>query len=252
MRRTIAPVLVLALALLMSGPRAGADPASDAACFLAKANEARAARGYPALATDPTLTSLANAQAQEMARISRAVPIDNDTLVAKAPPEAQILGQNVGVGADCEALHETFINYPPDQNRILDPKFDKIGVGVVSAGDVIYVSEILMVSGPARPGRPKASVAPAPPPVVRVSPTPARSPAASPSPAETAASPSPSVVPSESPAAPSVPVAPSPSVSVSAERVSKSRGVPLLVAFALMIVGAAALGALVQTRRSRR
>jgi hypothetical protein len=250
----MAPVLVLALALLVSGPRAGADPASDAACFLAKANEARAARGYPALSTDPTLTSLAGAQAQEMARISKAVPIDNDTLVAKAPPGAQVLGQNVGVGADCEGLHETFVNYPPDQNRILDPRFDKIGVGVVSAGDVIYVSEILMVSGPARPGQPKASVAPAPPPVVRVSPAPsaARSPAASPSPAETAASPAPSVVPSESPAAPSVPVAPSPSESVSADRVSKSRGVPLLVAFALMIVGAAALGALVQTRRSRR
>jgi hypothetical protein len=246
------PVLALALALLLSGPRAGADPASDAACFLAKANEARAARGYPALATDPTLTSLANAQAQDMARMSRAVPIDNDTLVAKAPPGAQVLGQNVGVGADCQGLHETFVNYPPDQNRILDPRFDKIGVGVAPAGDAIYVSEILMVSGPPRPGQPKASVAPAPPPVVRVSPSPARSPAASPSPVETAASPAPSVVPSESPAAPSVPVAPSPSASVSVERVSKSRGVPLLVAFALLIVGAAALGALVQTRRSRR
>jgi hypothetical protein len=39
---------------------------------------------------------------------------------------------------------------------------------------------------------------------------------------------------------------------VSAQGTAKSRGVPILVAFALLIVGAAALGALVQTRRARR
>src|SRR5438093_8875589 len=126
MRRTTAPALTLALAsalsLLVAGPRAGADPAADAACFLAKANESRVARGYPALVTDSALTSLAGAQAQEMARISRAVPIPNDTLVSKAPAEAQVLGQNVGVGADCQGLHDTFLSYPPEQNRILDPK----------------------------------------------------------------------------------------------------------------------------------
>ena len=262
MRRTIAPTLALALALLLWGMpvhRAAADPASDAACFLAKANESRAARGYQALATDSTLTSLANAQAQDMARTSRAFPIDNDTLVAKAPLTAQSLGQNVGVGSDCEGLHETFESYPPDQNRILDPRFDRIGVGVVAspAGDAIYVSEILMQSGPARPASSKPSVAPAPAPVIRTTPTPRAtatpSPAASPSvKSSPEPSPTPSLVPSESPTAAEVPaVVPSPSESVSAQG-AKSRGVPILVAFALMIVGAAALGALVQTRRARR
>jgi cysteine-rich secretory family protein len=258
MRWTAAAALVLALALLVSGPRAGADPASDAACFLTKANESRVARGYPALVTDAALTTLANGQAQEMARIQRAVPIDNATLVSKAPPEAQVLGQNVGVGADCQGLHDTFLAYPPEQNRILDPKFDKIGVGVVASGDVIYVSEILMESGPPRPGQPKPSVAPQPPPATRAPSPSAHSPvsspslSAAPSTAASETSPPPSVAPSETPAAPVVPVAPSPSESVSAQGASKSRGVPLLVAFALMIVGAAALGALVQTRRSRR
>lgn len=259
MRRTIAPTLALALALLapaMWGPRAAADPASDAACFLAKANESRAARGYPSLATDPALTTLAGAQAQEMSRISRAVPMDNDTLIAKAPLVAQSLGQNVGVGSDCAGLHETFVSYPADQNRILDPKFDRIGVGVVASGEVIYVSEILMQTGPARPATSKPSVAPAP--VVRTptarAPSPASSLAASPSAVPSPEpSPTPSLVPSESPSAVEVPaVVPSPSESVSAQGASKSRGVPILVAFALMIVGAAALGALVQTRRARR
>lgn len=249
MRRTITKSVLLAFLLLVPAPGAGAQTGNDAACFIAKANESRVARGYAALAVDPTLTSIAAAHAQEMAQAMQAVPIDNAALAAKAPAGARLLGQNVGAGETCEGLNATFLSYPPEQNRILDPNYDSIGVGVATGGNRIYVSEILMQAGTARPA-PTATTVASPTPKPSVSPSPSRAPSASPS--ATQASPTPSAQPTESIVAPSPSVSPSPSPTIAAERVSSpNRRVPLMVGLALGIVAAAALGALMQSRRGR-
>jgi cysteine-rich secretory family protein len=253
MRRTTTCSLVLAvLLLLLPASGAGAQAGNDPACFIAKSNESRAARGYPALAADPALGSLATLHAQEMARDLKAAPIDNEELKARAPAGALLLGQNVGTGTTCEELHATFLSYPQDQNRILDPHFDRIGVGVATVGEVMYVSEILMQSGTAQPApAPNRTAASSPTPRSTVPATPSHAPSASPS--ATDVSPTPTAAPSESAPAPILSLSPTPSASAAALGTSKpNRRVPLMVGFALAIVATAALGALVQTRRPKR
>src|SRR6266511_3765499 len=123
MRTTTACSLLVALLLLAPVARAEAQASNDPACFVAKANESRAARGLRQLVENPALGSLATLHAQEMARALKASAIDPDALLAKAPAGALLLGQNVATGTTCEEMHSMFVSYAPADNRILDPHF---------------------------------------------------------------------------------------------------------------------------------
>jgi hypothetical protein len=233
---------------------AGAQSTNDAACFIRLANEARAAKGLKQLTVDPTLTAIANSYAQTMVQNNAAVPMDNQQLLAQAPPGAALLGQNVGTGTACDQIHANFLAFQPNDNRLYDPRYDRIGVGVAPSGSMIFVHEVLMQAGP--PGstpaspRPSPTVKPSPAasPTPEASPTPAPSPPASPVPTESPVAP-PAVVPEVSPSPPAEATATEDTTSAAGDEGGGSRA--LWIAFGLAVVAAAALGGLVQSRRTR-
>jgi hypothetical protein len=54
------------------------------------------------------------------------------------------LGDNVGRGPSASSIHDAFMNSSEHRAIILDPAFTQIGVGVVDAGDRLYVTEIFV------------------------------------------------------------------------------------------------------------
>jgi hypothetical protein len=238
---------VLAVLAVLLAPGVARAQGADAACFLTKANEARAAKGLPALTSDATLASIAAAHAQKMAQGGQTAvaPIPNEQIVQQVPSGFQLLGQNVGSGGSCEAIASNFANLPAEQNRTLDSRYDRIGVGVAQAGNFLYVHEIFLQSGTPRP-----SPSPAGSPATKPTPTPARTPSPSPTVASTEAAPSPS--PTESPS-PTAEVSPSPTGggTPAAGEDGGGNNTSLVVAFVLAVLAAAALGAFVQARRGR-
>jgi hypothetical protein len=237
-----------AIGLAPSG--AGAQSTNDAACFIRLANEARAAKGLKQLTVDPTLTAIANSYAQTMVQNNAAVPMDNQQLLAQAPPGAALLGQNVGTGTQCDQIHANFLAFQPNDNRLYDPRYDRIGVGVAPSGSMIFVHEVLMQAGP--PGSTTASPRPpaSPRPSPTASPTPSAqpTPTAAPSPTGSPAAP-PVAVPEVSPSPPAEATATEDTTSAAADEGGDSNA--LWVAFGLAVVAAAALGGLVQNRRTK-
>lgn len=242
--RTLSFLATTALGLAPAG--AEAQSTNDAACFIRLANEARAAKGLKQLTVDPTLTSIADTYAKTMVQNNRAVPMDNETLLKLAPPGARLLGQNVGTGAQCETIHDNFLKFKPDENRLYDPRYDKIGVGVVPSGNLIFVHEVLMETGPVTGVKPAASPGPTPSPKPSAvpSPTPATAPTPTVSPAATG---TPAQLPAE--ASPSPTATEDGTAALPGDTGGDNR--VLWIAFGLAIVAAAALGGLMQSRRSR-
>jgi hypothetical protein len=240
--------LFVAAAIALAPTAAGAQSTNDAACFIRLANEARAAKGLKPLTVDPALTAIATSYAQTMVQNNAAVPMNNDALLAQAPAGATLLGQNVGTGTQCDQIHANFLAFQPNDNRLYDPRYDRIGVGVAPSGSMIFVHEVLMQAGP--PGSTPASPRPSPSP--KPSPTVSPTPAAAPTPtAAVTASPAapPAVVPEVSPSPPPEATPTGDSTSAAADEGGGSKA--LWIAFGLAIVAAAALGGLVQNRRTK-
>ncbi|MGH2721911.1 MAG: CAP domain-containing protein [Actinomycetota bacterium] len=237
----------MAAAIGLAAPGAAAQSTNDAACFIRLANEARAAKGLKQLTVDPTLTSIANSYAQTMVKNNAAVPMNNDELLAQAPAGATLLGQNVGTGTQCDQIHANFLAFQPNDNRLYDPRYDRIGVGVAPSGTTIFVHEVLMAAGPpgSTPASPRPSPSPQPSPTV--SPTPTATPTPAPSPTGSPEAP-PVVVPEVSP---SPPPEATPTGDVTSAEADEGGSKALWVAFGLAVVAAAALGGLVQNRRTK-
>ena len=53
-----------------------------------------------------------------------------------------IAGENVGVGGSVETLHEAFMNSPAHRKNIMRKSFKRVGVGVVTADDRIWVTVV--------------------------------------------------------------------------------------------------------------
>ncbi len=132
---------------------AGADAAADQATFVADINATRAAAGVAPLTVDPRLVTLAVWWAGKMAAAGGIS--HNPNLAAMGPPGWTVLGENVGVGPSAASLNAAFDASPPHLANIVDPRFNAIGVGVVSSGGVEYVTEDFM-AGPSQPATPPA------------------------------------------------------------------------------------------------
>jgi hypothetical protein len=214
-RRSIAVAAAAILLLLMSG--VAFAQADIEQCFVDKSNAERAQRGLGTMAVNQDLVAMARRHSQQMA--DAGTIYHNQNLAAEGPRGWRLLGENVGVGPDCDSLHVAFMESPHHRDNILEPRFSYVGMGVVRSGDTtIYITEQFMQKG-AAPKPPSPSPVPAPPPSPKPAspkPAPAR-PGPSPQPSlSPAPSPSPQLSPSPSPAAsrPAGPVAPGPSPAV--------------------------------------
>ena len=187
---TVAVAAVVATVALGVLP-AQAD-AGDAARLLALTNQVRASQGLPALTTDPQLTAVAQAWATELA--GRGVISHNPSVRAQVRGW-EVLGENVGVGGNVDAIHAGFVASPTHYANLVDAVYTKVGFGIVRPDARIFVVEVFMLPASASPA------APAPVRAQRPAPAPASAPAAPATTVTTVKAAAPAAVPTPPPAA---------------------------------------------------
>lgn len=136
---------------LLTADAAHADTISDEAQFVRRINEARVAGGLKELTVHIALVDAGRGWATKMRDTSVAANVD-DCLISHNPnlrnavnAQWRKLGENVGCGdTDVDTLHEAFMNSPKHKENIMDPTFDSIGIGIVMAGDTMFVTEQFM------------------------------------------------------------------------------------------------------------
>ena len=136
---------------LLNASPARADTISDEAQFVKRINEARVAAGLKELTVHVALIEAGRGWATKMRDTSVAANVD-DCLISHNPnlrtavnAPWRKLGENVGCGdTDVDTLHEAFMNSPKHRENIMDPTFDSVGIGIVTAGDTMFVTEQFM------------------------------------------------------------------------------------------------------------
>jgi hypothetical protein len=134
--------LVLALGVLTLSPAgAGADTVSDEAAFVAKINDLRASKGLAPLQVNANLVAKARAWSAGMAAAGR---IWHSTLSDGITEDWRKLGENVGMGGSVDGLHTAFVNSLHHYENLVDPAFGYVGIGIVTSGRTIFVTEVFM------------------------------------------------------------------------------------------------------------
>jgi hypothetical protein len=190
LRRTLVTALVMVA--LASGAAALAQVVEAEGGFAGRVDHERGAHGLAPLAPASDLTEIARRHAQRMA--DRGEPYHNPSLTSEVQGW-EVVGENVGVGHDVEALHRAFMDSPSHRANILHRDMTQLGVGVVTSPDGrIWVVQVFR-----RPMAAAAAAEPAPAPA----PAPAPSPEPAPAPAEPGPVPEPAapVDPAPEPAA---------------------------------------------------
>jgi hypothetical protein len=140
--------LILAFALSSLFPAAAqADTVSDELAFVAKINGLRGSLGLAPLQVNANLTAKARAWSAGMAAAGR---IWHSTLSDGITEDWKKLGENVGMGGSVDGLHRAFVNSPHHYENLVDPAFGYVGIGIVTNGSTIYVTEEFMQLMPAK------------------------------------------------------------------------------------------------------
>ncbi|MBV8981976.1 MAG: CAP domain-containing protein [Acidimicrobiia bacterium] len=148
-------------------PAASVDPDAAATQFFDLTNGERAAAGVPALEWRADVATMAVAHSVEMAQAGN---IWHGSFVTEGNLKAlnaSSLGENVGMGGSVGSIHQAFMNSAGHRENILDPGFNQVGIGVIVAGDTVFVTEDFLHSKSAGTARPTpvphpTVVAPAP------------------------------------------------------------------------------------------
>jgi hypothetical protein len=65
------------------------------------------------------------------------------------------LGENVGMGPTCKAIHDAFMASPGHKANILDLDYNQAGIGVEIKDDTVYVTEVFAGRPDGSPARSK-------------------------------------------------------------------------------------------------
>jgi uncharacterized protein YkwD len=145
-----------------AAPLGGAEPASPAealARLLGRVNALRAAAGVSAGQLDPRLDAVAQAYADRMAtqRFFAHVSPDGDALpdrLEQAGYAYQASGENLGMASGPLAAHAALEESPGPRKNLLDPAFERVGVGLArqarDGGSEVLLVELLAT--PAKSG----------------------------------------------------------------------------------------------------
>jgi Cysteine-rich secretory protein family len=141
-----------------------ADPVRDEQTFVDEINKSRAAVGVAPLTVHPGLVEVARGWAETMRKTHLGTPpppnsictiSHNPNLKYVLPKQWNGLGENVGCGNDTAAnIHIKFVESPHHYENIVNPKFDKVGIGIVYDGDIMFVTEQFMDSAETPAGAP--------------------------------------------------------------------------------------------------
>jgi hypothetical protein len=169
-KRTASFALVACLSgglIVVAAPQAGALSGTET-CFFNKINAERANVGRSKLVVKSDLVSVARNHSKDMA--ADGTIYHNSNLKNEVGGNWWALGENVGMGPDCESLHNAFMDSPGHKANVLDKDYNQIGVGVEMDGGTIYVTMVFA-------GRPSGSTAkPTPKPTLKAKPKPAAAP----------------------------------------------------------------------------
>lgn len=143
MRRKLMPAIAVsaALAVVLAGFGATASTTSDESSFVSRTNSERTSRGMRALRVAGDLVAVARNWSAQMVSDGY---ISHDPNLPYEVSSWSMLGDNVGRGTDVAVIHAAFMDSPSHRNNVLEGRFTHIGVGVVDAGDRIYVTEIFV------------------------------------------------------------------------------------------------------------
>jgi uncharacterized protein YkwD len=166
------PILVFALAVLVCAiayastnttkpspapTDAYAQLTKEEAKFVDLANKERVSRGLSKLTVDPLLIKVARAHSQEMADknyFSHDSPtpgmktaLDRYLAAIKTKPTWALVGENLYYCSkvDCEGGHCALMNSPHHRENILEPKYQRIGLGaVITPKGEFYVTQMFL------------------------------------------------------------------------------------------------------------
>jgi len=143
-RLSLAIALSATIAVLLAGFGATASTASDESYFVSHINAERTNRGLRSLTVAQDLVNVARYWSGQMAS---AGAVSHDPNLPNEVGNWTMLGDNVGRGATAADIHRAFMDSPAHRDNILESRFTHVGVGVVDAGDRIYVTEVFVRRG---------------------------------------------------------------------------------------------------------
>ena len=157
--------LLLSLVGVLGAPAGAAG--ADESQLLSLTNATRTAAGMPALTLDSSLSSIARQWASKMA--AAGAISHNTNLKNEIDPNWSKVGENVGFGGSVQAIYDALLKSPSHLRNIVDPEFERIGIGVVVANNTVWLVQNFLTpmdSAPAAaaPAAAPARTAAAPPP----------------------------------------------------------------------------------------
>ena len=144
--RAVAVAVVLTV-VGMAPPAMGVPDGAESQ-FVALVDEARAHAGLPPLAVLPVLRDMGRQHSARMAESGTLHhSLDLRSAVTAHVPDWRRVGENVGTGGDVASLHEAFMRSDTHRANVLGD-FEHIGVGVVDADGVIWVTVLFVAHAP--------------------------------------------------------------------------------------------------------
>jgi uncharacterized protein YkwD len=140
-RRSVSFLLVASLAggLVSFGVSTASALSTVEGCFFSSMNNERAAVGHPRLVLESDLIAVARRHSGHMA--ADGTIYHNQNLANEVGGQWWVLGENVGMGPSCQAIHDAFMASPEHRSNILDTDYNQVGVGVAVKDGTIYVTE---------------------------------------------------------------------------------------------------------------
>jgi hypothetical protein len=121
-------VLLFTLLLPLQSASATDNSASD---YVVRINALRAQVGVQPLLVDAQLTGLAQNWANHMASVQQ---LSHSSLTAGVTEKWSKLGENVGVGPGNDTIWNAFLHSSEHYANLVDPAFNRVGVGVAFGG----------------------------------------------------------------------------------------------------------------------
>jgi uncharacterized protein YkwD len=139
--------LVAALVLALAGPMAASPAAAvnrEERQLRSMVNDERDQRRVRTLGMRRFLVRAARNHSRDMASTGTLVHSDD---LATVPGDRawNIIGENIGVGASMDVLHEAFMDSPPHRRNALNRVYRYVGVGMARSADGrIWVTVLFM------------------------------------------------------------------------------------------------------------
>jgi uncharacterized protein YkwD len=152
----VRPFIAAALSLLATSiarPAAAETISPFEERLLQLINSTRAEHGLGPVALDEQLSDIARSHSLDMteggyfSHLSPSTGSPGDRL-RRAGVSFRLSGENIAFDRNVEAAHQALMESPSHRRNILDPEFTHVGLGVVSSGSSVLVTEHFVRPGP--------------------------------------------------------------------------------------------------------